>query len=360
MLFKVLPPIKCQGFGHKGILLGLIFMFIAISCSDTSDLTHQGNQTLNTEQEMPLINRKRVLLVNSYHQGYFWTSGITNAVLDQFGASMDSQGRVDNSKSRAILEIVDMDTKRNQSEEYIQKTAIDIIRHIESWQPDVVITSDDNAAKYIIPYFKNTRLPFVFCGVNWDAGDYDFPASHVTGMIEVQLIDQIIKTLKTYAKGDRIAILKGDDSSARKEALFFENHFHLSLDKRFVKTFLEWKDQYQRLQHEADMILVGNTAAIPDWNAEQALQMIHGVTAVPTGNWDDSMKRFSLLTFATKPEEQGNWAADTAIKIIGGVSPSAIPLTKNKIANVYLNMTLAKRLGIKFPLELIDRATFVQ
>ena len=79
-----------------------------------------------------------------------------------------------------------MDTKRNKSDEYkiaVGREARDLIL---SWQPDVVITADDNAAKYLIqPYFKDSATPFVFCGVNWTAEEYGFPYSNVTGIVEV-------------------------------------------------------------------------------------------------------------------------------------------------------------------------------
>ena len=214
--------------------------------------------------------------MNSYHQEYFWTGGITDAILRKFEAKIDAQGKIDNSRSKVIVEIINMDTKRNPSEEYIKTVALKVKEFIENWQPDLVITTDDNAAKYLVaPYFKNSGIPFVFCGVNWDASDYAFPASNVTGMIEVQLIDQIIATLRKYAKGDRVALLKGDDFSARKEADFFEKRFNFKLTKRFVKNFTEWQQQYQQLQSEADIVLVGNAASIPDWKAEQATQLIH-------------------------------------------------------------------------------------
>ncbi len=75
---------------------------------------------------------------------------------------------------------------------------------IDSWQPDVVIASDDNASKYLIaPYYKGGDLPFVFCGLNWDASVYGFPAKNVTGMVEVAQIPQLLEVLKRHAKGDR-------------------------------------------------------------------------------------------------------------------------------------------------------------
>ncbi|WP_300465586.1 hypothetical protein [Desulfobacula sp.] len=82
---------------------------------------------------------------------------------------------------------------------------------ILSWKPDLVIVSEDNAAKCLVaPYFKDADLPFVFCGLNWDASVYGFPFKNVTGMIEVQLITQIIDHLKPFASGSRIGALRGN------------------------------------------------------------------------------------------------------------------------------------------------------
>ena len=303
--------------------------------------------------------KKKVLYVNSYHPGYEWSDGITRSICAVFGARMRNGGGVDNSESRVLLKVVYMDTKRKSSE--AQK--IDAGRRakgiIDSWTPDLVITSDDNAAKYlIVPFFINTAIPFVFCGINWDCSEYGLPAKNVTGMVEVQLIDQIVHTLKQYARGGRIAFIKGDDFSARREARFYERRFHLSLDKRFVKTFTQWKSAYIDLQRTADMILVGNSASIDGWQDKTAQALVDQHTMVPTGNWDAWMAPFALITFATKPEEQGRWAATTALRILSGTPPNRIPVVTNKTARVILNMPLAKKLKIRFPIELINRAAF--
>jgi ABC-type uncharacterized transport system substrate-binding protein len=69
---------------------------------------------------------------------------------------------------------------------------------------------------------------------------------------------------------------------------------------------------------------------------------------------------FALIGFTKVPQEQGEWSANTALEIIAGKSPKDIPVVTNKKAKVYLNMRLAKKFGIKFPIELIERATFVE
>ena len=141
-------------------------------------------------------NGKKVLFIDSYHEGYAWSDGITNGIK----SVVDGKGM--------NLKVVRMDTKRNASEDFKKEAALKMKAVIEDFKPDVVIASDDNASKYLIePYFKGSNLPFVFCGVNWDASGYGFPTSNVTGMIEVTPVPQLLEQLKPYAKGNRIGFL---------------------------------------------------------------------------------------------------------------------------------------------------------
>jgi ABC-type uncharacterized transport system substrate-binding protein len=58
--------------------------------------------------------------------------------------------------------------------------------------------------------------------------------------------------------------------------------------------------------------------------------------------------------------EFGEYVANTIIKIFNGESPSDIPLSVNKRAKIYLNMAIAKKLNIKFPINLIEKATLTK
>jgi ABC-type uncharacterized transport system substrate-binding protein len=292
--------------------------------------------------------QRKILYVDSYHEAYPWSAGITRGI----EAVLQGNKNVE-------LKILRMDTKQNAAEAFKKSAALKVKQFIDFWQPDLVIASDDNAAKYlIVPYFKGGDIPFVFCGVNWDAGDYGFPAANVTGMIEVQMIEQILATLQIYAAGPRIAFLKGDDLSARKEADFFEKRFALQIDKHFVTNFTAWKKHYLTLQQEADMLLLGNSASVKGWDNAEAQAFVLLNTRIPSGNWDDWMAPFSLVTFANDPEEQGRWAATAALKILAGATPAEIPVSSNHRVKIILNMPLAKKLGIKFSIDLIERATF--
>ena len=81
---------------------------------------------------------KKVLFVDSYHQGYAWSDGITSGIK----SVLESKG--------VELKIIQMDTKRNTSEDFKKEAAAKAKSVIESFHPDVVIAADDNASKYLI------------------------------------------------------------------------------------------------------------------------------------------------------------------------------------------------------------------
>lgn len=305
--------------------------------------------------------KPRVLFVNSYHAGYAWSDGIEQAVLDTLGVKGPPNGPLDASASAVEIRFFRMDTKRKPAAEQVRAAVEEARNLIDQWRPAVVIASDDNASKHLIaPYYLGAELPFVFCGVNWDAGPYGFPAANVTGMVEVQLIGPLLDVLRPYARGDRVAFLKGDDVSARAEANAFEEAFDLVLDRHFVTTFEQWREQYLLLQDEVDLLLLGNPVSVRGWDGDTALALILDHSRIPSGNWDAWMAPYALVSFATVPAEQGEWAAHTALRILAGTPPGEIPVVRNQKARVLLHMGLAKKLGIKFPMELIERATFVE
>ncbi len=343
------------------LIIGLILsVLILFGCSAKSEKTAAEKKGVN-EIKKRSLSKKRVLYINSYHRGYEWSDRITETIMKVFNAKLNDDYSVDNSNSIVELKIICMDTKQNPSLQFKKAAALKAKNVIDTWKPDAVIASDDNASAYLIgPYFKNKELPFVFCGINGSAEPYGFPCSNVTGMIEIQLIDQIIQVMRQYAEGDRVAFLAGDNITNRKEAIFFEKEFNLNLEKIFVSTFKNWKNEYLRLQNETDMLFLSNFVSIANMDKIEAEKIIRTETKIPSGNWDSWLASYTLITFATNPAEQGEWSAKTVLSILDGKSPAEIPIVKNKKAKVYLNMKLAEKLNIIFPEELIEDAELVE
>lgn len=299
------------------------------------------------------LNKKKVLYINSYHTGLLWSDGIETGI----------KNTLRNSKIPIHFKRVEMDSKNNQEESYKVEIAESIKKIIENFKPDVVITSDDNAAKYVIvPHFYNSNIPFIFCGINASAKKYGFPSKNVTGMIEVKLIPQLIDILSKYSKGSKIGFLKGDTLSSRIEVDFFEKQLNTTIDKRFVNNLEQWKENFLDLQEKVDILLLGNGFGFKGWNKnkDKIKQFILNNTKIPLGSWDIEMKNLALLSLANIPQEQGVWAAKRALEVLEGRKISSIPITKNKKATIYINSTLGKKLGIVFPFDIIDNAVLVK
>jgi ABC-type uncharacterized transport system substrate-binding protein len=295
------------------------------------------------------LTGKKILFVNSYHAGYAWSDGVVA------GAKAAVKG------SGVELKVVEMDTKRNGSEEFGRQAALKAKAEIEQWKPDAVIVSDDAASKYLVmPYFKNASLPFVFCGVNWDSTVYGYPYKNATGMDEVALIAQIVDNLKVYAKGTRIGSLTTDDLTERKEVEAYKKIVKINfVTEKYVKTFAQWKEAYKSMQGQVDLIVMGNKAAIPDFNDAEAAEWALANAKVPTGTINDWMMPFTMLGITKVPEEQGIWSVKAALKILGGTPPSGIPVAKNAQGNLLLNVKLATKAGIIFKPALIKNAKVV-
>jgi ABC-type uncharacterized transport system substrate-binding protein len=278
----------------------------------------------------------RVLHVDSYHAGNEWNDRIAAALrttLEEHGIE---------------VRVVHLDTKRRSSEEEKIESALRAKQLIEDYKPDVVTVSDDDAAKYLLmPHFRNAAIPFVFCGLNWDASIYGLPFTNTTGMVEVSPIPQIVRLLRQHARGPRIGFLAEDTETKRKELLHHERIFGLRYEKAyFVSSFAEWKDAFLQAQKDVDLLLALGVGALADWNVEAAAAFAEQVSTIPTGTDFGWLMPVSMIGVAKSPEEQGRWAAHAALRIIDGVLPNQIPLTYNREGELLFNPRIAHRLGV--------------
>lgn len=304
---------------------------------------------------------KKLLFVNSYHKGYQWSDEIEDGLLRSLGIRNRSDGSQDRSKAAANVKMFRMDTKRSNSESFKKDAAMAAKKIIDDWQPDIVVTSDDNAAKYLIaPYYKQSKIPFVFCGLNGDASILGLPLPHITGMLEVSPVRQTVNMLESVSKGNRIGILGADNISNQKEASYHEQHLSMAYsDGKLVSDFDTWKKEYLRLQNTVDMMIHLSPAGIRDWDDAAALSFILEHTKIPTGALSDTDARYTLLGQVRIAAEQGWWAGKTAMAILRGKPVSHIPVTANRQSKTILNMALAKHLGIKFPMEILKKASLI-
>ncbi|MCB1829087.1 MAG: hypothetical protein H6964_05910 [Chromatiaceae bacterium] len=291
---------------------------------------------------------KRVLFIDSYHAGYEWSDGVTA------GVERTLQG------SGVELKVFRMDTKRNKEDAFKQEAAQKAKAEIDSFKPDVVIAADDNASKFLIqPFYKDAALPFVFCGVNWDESVYGYPYKNVTGMVEVSGVKELVGLLQQFAKGGRIGLLAEDSLTERKEAENYKSKLGIEVQPAYIQSFAEWKQKFTEMQDQVDILIIGNTAGLPDFDEQAATAHALANAKIPSGAVQTGPMSFALVGYLKVAEEQGSWAAESALKILGGTSPADIPITRNKDGKIVINLKMAEASGIDIPYSLIETATLV-
>ena len=283
-------------------------------------------------------DEKTCVYISSYHQGFDWSDRVEAGLR----ASLAGHCR--------IVQF-DMDTKRHKKPEDIISAATKALELIEREQPDVVVTSDDNAARYlIVPHLLGTELPVVFCGINWTVEEYSFPAENVTGIVEIApLIPLIEAATQSVPDAKRVAYFS---DQTRTESKNFERYSRaatsagLEIDQLQVTTLNDWLDAFDKAQ-QYDFAIMGGIAAINDWDPLVALSHVRKNTSglvVTTHEWQ---MPFSALGVTMIPEEQGEWAGTTAVAILNGTSVATIPIVTNRKWDTWVNRPLLEASGAR-------------
>ena len=82
--------------------------------------------------------------------------------------------------------------------------------------------------------------------------------------------------------------------------------------------------------------------------------------SVLTLSMDEWMTPFVMLGFTQVGREQGEYAAETALKILEGTNPMDIPIIANRQWNLFINESLLNKAGIDIPKDLRQKGKKVE
>lgn len=287
-------------------------------------------------------NEKRCLYVSSYHEGHSWSDAIEASIREKLAGHCE-------------LRKMDLDSERTPLPEAIFKATNSIIKAIDEWQPDVVITSDDNAARHLIaPHYRDDEIPFVFSGVDWTVEGYGFPYENVTGIVEVAPIKTLFreaaiitnhgrKTMFLGATVSHKAIYIGADIASEKKDFSrmktIAAAYNVQLEAAYYASFSQWKKALLQIE-EYDFAVIGNNSDTKDWDQDAAVASVLEIVTKPTFTTDISMMPYSAFGFTKLATEQGTWAANVALRILNGTTPREIPMASNKKWEFWVNETI--------------------
>ncbi len=189
---------KIKGFGKILFLFGLAT--ISFACNNSLPENHSDNKAgLEKNGYDSILLKKRVLVLNAYHEGFHWTDRIMNGIKT-----------VCNQNKNIELFINYMDSKRCSDSLYF-----DQLKNMYSYKYkqvvfDAIISTDDHALDFLLNYRDSIfpRVPAIFCGIN------DYKPSRIanhhyfTGVHESYDVDGTIKLiLKFHPNTKEIAII---------------------------------------------------------------------------------------------------------------------------------------------------------
>ncbi len=293
----------------------------------------------------------KCLFISSYHKGYAWSDGVETGVRSVLA------GRCD-------VRQFDMDAKRHKEANALEQKALEAKALIESWGPDIVITADDDAAKYIVmPFYRDHTIPFVFCGLNWTVEEYGLPYRNATGMIEVApiepLFDKAEALLPNHGRGFYLGANTSTEHKNLQQVQQVAGRRGIRLDYRLVDTTEAWLEGFHAAQQH-DFIILGSNSGINDWDDARASEEVRRVSRHLSLTNHEWMMPYAMLGLTKVPEEQEEWAAQTALAILDGIEPLSIPIVPNRKWDIWVNLPLAETAGLHVPKQLLQKAKRIQ
>jgi PAS domain S-box-containing protein len=281
-------------------------------------------------------SKKKILYLNSYHNGYAWSDQILEGI----------RQALDKSAVPYDLQIEYMDTKRF-SEQGMAATLERL--YAEKYRDtalDAIIASDDIAFQFLLENKERLfpGVPMVFCGVN----ELD-PASLkgrgiITGVIETPDFEANFKTALSLSPGTRRVIVIGDHSltgqAIRKQVLGASLKFRDQAAFEFwdVRTLPELLEKTDPLTPD-DMIFLIPIYLGADkqvFSVEEVCEILSKRTAAPIYSaWQFMLGHGIVGGRLHSGQGEGALAARMALRLMAGENPTHIPVV-DKFDDPYL------------------------
>jgi diguanylate cyclase (GGDEF)-like protein len=280
-----------------------------------------------------------VLLLNSYHPQYSWTSELTRGVQDVLLDRIYPEN----------LYIEFMDARRFVDDNEYNQLLIALLKHkYKQYEPDVIITSDDHAYYFMIEHgealFPNK--PIVFSGVNVFPPETLIGKNNITGIKEGMEIEGNLSLILALQPNTKRIIMLGDTTglglrmveSAHKikaqwsvqndkKSIELEVWDDFSLDELYLRSASVDKDSVFL------MLAVHKDNTGEYFSFENELPILAKHSQVPIyGMWGALMIGNGVIGgLMNNPYEHGRNAAKIALDVIAGTSINSIKIKEKAL-----------------------------
>lgn len=297
----------------------------------------------------------KVLVVMSYEEDYLWCQEIKQGVDSVLGQI-------------AEIRYFYMNTKKDLAGG--PKKAEEAYALYQSFQPDGVITADDNAqAMFVVPFLKDkVKTPIMFNAVNADPSKYGFPATNVSGILESEpmresfsLAKQLVPAMQTFG-----AVLR-DDATGRAVLAQIERE-QSTFPIKFVgvkwpKTLDELMAMTEEFKSSVDALYYSTFQGLLDAQGQAMTdKMIIPLVAQKFGKpiLTQGVLWGGLCAVIKTGYEQGEVSAKMLLEAMQGKPIKDIPITRNQFGRRVINVDVLQALGITPKPEVVRGAELLK
>jgi ABC-type uncharacterized transport system substrate-binding protein len=302
-----------------------------------------------------------ILVVESYNVEMQWDVNYKEALQENLG-------------KKYRLEYFQMDTKRLPKDQHAAM-ADKAWAMYQALHPVLVILGDDAALKFLAQRLGKTSTPVVYLGINNNPREYfDAKVSrNITGVLERPILKRNIAfASQILPKTKRALVLFDTDITSQ---VVLQETFSgkskqlingIEVELKLVADWEHWQAEVLNAGKDYDVIFIGLYQALHDAagrsvnKADEVVRWTSAHTPVPAfGFWDWAVgpeKTIGGLVLYGK--DQGKAAADIALKILSGASPSKIyPVTADRGHFLYSKKQL-ERYHITLPDKIAAEASY--
>ena len=293
-------------------------------------------------------HRHRVLVVLSYHPEFIWEKEIADEIEKKL------------SSSTVDVRFHYMDTKRHPDPEFKKAAGEEVRRIVESWDPEVLITVDDNAQEFVGRHYAGKKRPYVvFCGVNAMPEQYGYPgAGNVTGILErtsPRILMDVIRYCFPEAK--RFMHISDDSSTSRYiQEEYREIDWSPLVCSRevMVDNFDDWKKEISTAGQYADVILYTHYHTLRRHSGSEEIIIprevmkwtIENSLLPEIGTFGFVVQDGGMMAVAVSTREQADVASDYSKKLLNGESIDTLPIVSTSVYSIYINKSRLKEAGV--------------
>lgn len=309
-----------------------------------------------------MLYAAKVVVIESYHQGYQWDKEYYQAIIDK----LTPQHQVSH---------FEMDTKRLAKEHYAERAEL-AWQFIVEQQPQLVILADDNAVHYLHQRLNHSQIPVVYLGVNMNPREYHLNEhKRFTGVLERPLLKRsllLLERLLPQAKHRKILVLFDGSNTSKIAAEYISKQPSSMLSDIEVHILqlaqlAEWRQQVRAAKDNGySAIVVALYHAVRDEHdqsvdADNLLEWIANHTPVPNfGFWGFSIyANGNLGGYVLDGYHHGSIAADMALRILTGEKPENIFPITDDLGQYRFSRAAIKKWQLKLPKEIEKQTTWV-